>query len=140
MMRTRIAAFIGAAALGLALLTGCDGDDASEASPPPTTTTAAKADTGPSLQELRKSFKTDWGTPGMEVSWWPYVDRIEGVVGGWLYIETKIHPDNPDAGEVGQSICSAGLGLGNAADTRIEGFRGVSVFGVGSSKIAECTP
>lgn len=134
---------------------GCGGDDeepvAQErattaeaietAAPPPTTPDPPEPQPEPpaprapsETDRVREAFVTSF----RDVSWFPPIERIEGIFGGWLYIETNLHSDNPDTDEVARSICSGGLAIGLQED--IDGFRGVSVFGVGSRKIKECRP
>lgn len=139
MRRNQVAVGMAAIALLVGGLVGCggDGSDAAERTQAPAASkpAAKKAPTGPSaeLRTVRQDFKENFAG----VTWYPPVTRIEGIYGGWLYIETDLHPDNPDTDEIARSICSGGLGVGIGT---IEDFNGVSVYGLGSEKVKECKP
>lgn len=152
----RTAALAGALVLALGVVAGCgEGEDSEAGTPTETATTAASTRTTPAaaepkstparpprprvdpqLKQLRADFKLNYHTYG-EVSWYRYVNKIETIAGGWIYVDTKLHSDNPDTKELAKSICSGTLGVSVG---KIDGLRGVSIYGVGSRKVHECQP
>lgn len=136
----RIAAVLVAGALLAGGIAGCgDGDDSSGAPNGTTTATGTTAikSSKPAVSDELRAVRADFKTEFSGTSWYPAVDRIEGIFGGWLYIETDLRPDNPDTDDLARSICSGGLAVGIGT---IDGLQGVSVYGIGSEKIKECEP
>jgi hypothetical protein len=127
----------GLAVAAMVMLSACGGsDNAFDDAPAATTERPASSTPAPVDTELR-TVRVDFRDNFSGTSWYPAVERLEGIYGGWLYIETDLHPGNPDTRELARSICSGGLGVGIGT---ITDFRGVSVHGAGSEKLQECRP